>query len=243
MSRKLSDHGFGMVIVLLVTVTLMAIVFSGWYILHTGHASVKVMPTSSMPKGNKLNKSTAPTKTVDPYVGWRKYCDNIYYYCFAYPADWKISTETTPRSFGDAGQTSISSPDGTVSVEYLNYYNRPGGNATFNATVIQSIISSANQSLSVIGGFGQLSSSYYPTFAVVDSSQLTDYPLTVGVNSIFPQPLIFTDQRANGGQSTGSFVSQPIKPMETNTAAQTWLNSSSAVISSKILESFSYQVH
>lgn len=229
--QSLNSKGFGLIEVLIIVVVLVVVAGGGVLLYHKDHKTKAPVSTSA-----KTNTSSQSTKagtadktatTADPYAGWQSQCDATYHYCFKYPSDWT----------SDNG--ALLSPSKTVQVTYQNPDNRDGGRITFTPSYIQKL-SSANQDLTVVGGYYPTSGvvgNYAPLYAVVDSSILTTYPLTVGTQAQFVNNPIFTDAGVSSATS-GALTAKPAVSINTASDAQAWLNSADAKTSLQILQSF-----
>lgn len=243
MSRKVStEQGFSAVEALIVVVVIAVIGVAGWLVWQHHHQQKKAA-TSSSSTTTQTNKQSSNTQTADPYAGWKSYCDDTYHYCFKYPTDWTLTVQTTPQQQCDAGQVELSSPDSVVQLTYTNDNNHDGALASYTQAVATTALTSTNQSLSVIGGYSQLGSSYYPSYNVVDSSMLSTYPLTIGQETQIPQPPEFTDQGTGTMHCSGSFEAVPSTPLTSLSNAKTWFNTSGAQTALQIFESFRYSTN
>lgn len=231
------EQGFSAVEVLLVLVIVVLIGVAGWFVYKNYHKTTAASVTTTI-KSTPV-KPVTPTQPVNPYAGWKTYCDSVYGYCFEYPPTWQLpSGVNTATQDCDVGGTQVTSPDGTV-VEYENDNNHDGGLFPFTAYTIQPL-TLTSQKLTVIGGYSGWAG-IYPSYDLVDSSTLTQYPLTVGqTNQQFPQPIEFTDNNTGTMTCTGSFSVSPAPNLTFNSAAsaQSWLKTSDALMGQLILESF-----
>ena len=243
MTKKLGDNGFGLLGSLLMVVIIAALGAGGWLAWHAKHPTKKPSGTttsSTQKKSNNSSSGSTTTTQADPYAGWKTYCDTTYHYCFKYPSTWSFAVVTAPEQPCDAGQVEITSADGTVDLSYQNDNNHDGALPEITPTSIEAL-GSAKQSLTILGSYFSGGTNYLPSYAVVDSSLLTTYPLTVGVGAQFPEQAEFTDQGSGAMSCNGSFTATSSQPINTLAGAKTWFTTSDAQTSLQILKSFSYE--
>lgn len=237
---SLNAKGFGLVGILLVLVVLAVAGGTGAYVYHKNHKT-KTDTSSTSKTASSTHKNTPIP--VDPYAGWKQYCDTAYHYCFKYPADWTLEADAASK-VGDLGGASLLNPAKSVQVHYTNVDNRDGGRISFTPSYIQKL-SSANQDLTAVCGYAISSGEagqYPPSCNVVDSSLLTTFPQTIGQQGQFVGNPVFTD--AGTSSSTkylGQLIAEATSSVDTTAAANAWLNSSDAQTALKVLQSFDRQ--
>jgi hypothetical protein len=232
---SLNNKGFGLVGALLLVLVLAVAGGAGAYVYHKNHKAKNTTTTSSKSDtGNSSkmdgNSSTSTAKT-DPYAGWKTYTDTTYHYSFRYPAGWTVT--------GNANMHGVRllSPTQTVSISYG--IGQPQSDATLTLTPSSiTKLASANEDLTVVGGYVSANNQVSPLYQVVDSSLLSKYPLAVGKASQFPTVPSFT---VKGTSYLGLLAVAPVNSITTMAGTQTWLDSTDAKTSLMILESLSYQ--
>jgi hypothetical protein len=231
--ERFSTAGFSVIEVLLIVLVIAALGLGGWYVYHRDHKPKAAISSNSQ---GSAKKTTAPPP-ADRYAGWKSYCDTTYRYCFKYPAGWTVNEQTVPEQPCGAGQVTITSADGAVTMSYQNDDNHDGALESITPVSISTLNSAA---LTVLGSYSVGGTTYFPDYAIVDSSSLTTYPLTIGVSDQFPGPPEFTDQGTGTKSCTGSFISQPSLSLHTLSDTKAWFTTPGAQTSLSILKSFYY---
>jgi hypothetical protein len=178
-------------------------------------------------------------QTVDTYAGWKTYCDNVYHYCFKYPPEWTLGTPEVADAVCDPGGVGVSDAEGNPVVSYQNANNKDGSAPEFSTVSIDKP-TAANEDLTIVGGYFyyNYNSEYFAVYDVVDTSTLTNYPLTVGQASAFPQTPRFTDLSTGTQRCTGSLFTQSV--FSDAASAKAWFASPDAKTGLQILKSFYY---
>ena len=233
MFSKRNTKGFALIGVILVIAAVVAAGVVGGYIWHVHHKPA-ARGSDSLNKSSTQKPSTSQQSS--PYAGWGTYCDSMYKYCFKYPTDWKLTVETTPEELCAAGQITITNPTGSISMSYQNVNNHDGGVFAITPISIDKL-DVAGQELTVIGSYSDRGGSTLPSYAIVDTSWLSTYPLAVGKSSQFPEPAEFTDQTTSK-HCAGSFS---IQPTDTPADAKAWFSTADAKVSLQILKSFYHE--
>lgn len=237
---KLNTKGLGLIGVLVVIVVLVIAAGTGAYIYHQDH-KIKVATSTGSKTTSSTSKSGSGSSTAaNPYAGWKTYCDSVYGYCFKYPNDWILSTNSTPTEIGGTGQVEVANPTNTVDVSYANAFVKDSNSISLTTTYI-SKLTTANEDLTIVGGYSPavgLVGNYLSSYHVVDSSFLTSYPLTVGQTSQFPSNPAFTDQSTGVGSYQGSLTVEA--GFNTQAQAQAWFSTPDVKTSLLILESLYY---
>jgi hypothetical protein len=240
MMGKLQDNqkGFSAIEFVLIVIIITIVAFVGWFVWHSKQTADKnlTITNSATPIIKKQTKAT------NLYAGWKSYCDTIHYYCFKYPSNWQLTT----NGQSDEDQVHLISPTSTVQVTYSNELVKDSSPIPFNTASIVKL-STANQALSVVGGYNPTSGNNgvagnnIPVYEVVDNSLLSTYPLTVGQTTQFPNNASFTDQYSGQTASIGALTSMPAVTINTVSQAKSWLSSTDAQTSLLILKSIYYE--
>ena len=116
---QLNNKGFGLVGILVVIVVLAAVSGAGAYVYHKNHKTKAATATSNSTSSNTATKSTS---NVDPYAGWKTYCDSTTQSCIKHPAEW-AAVAGFPGAFENSTAT------GYVSLEAGTNKDRSQGSA------------------------------------------------------------------------------------------------------------------
>ena len=233
---KLSVKGFSLIETMLIIVVVAAIGFGGWYIWHTKTTSNNTSAQTKISTAN-TNKSTDKTIPTDPYAGWNTSCD-IYHYCFKYPKDWTQSTVVTAKQPCDAGGIGLTSPDGKVSLSYLNDNNKDSGGLVGSYTITNTyVLNIKGQSLTIVGGYATSDGNQYPSYNLIDTPSSAN-PLVVGRTADLAATI--TDQGTGSFKCIGSLNVAPTTPLNASDA-KNWFTTTNAQTSLKILKSFYYE--
>ena len=217
---KNNQYGFGAIEGLLVLVVIAIIGFTGWYVWHAKQTTDKNLTSgsSSAPVFNKVKNNT--------YAGWKTYCDSATKDCFEYPQTWKLSSE--PKIAEVVG------PSGSVSVEYSNPSSADvGGPQTFHTTSLATL-AKADSTLKIIGGYYPSNNS--PEYALIDSSLIHKYSLSVGKTT---DNVGYFGYSSNGGSASltaslygADYAPTPLSPVDS------WFSNADAKTALLILQSF-----
>jgi hypothetical protein len=216
--RNFNENGFGVVGVLLALVVLAGAVGAGVYVYHKDHKSAATTTVSTQ----GTSGTTVATTKLDPYAGWKSYCDTGSHYCFKYPANWTLSTS--------ADQATVLNASASTEVDYADPYVHDGGALDFVPVSVNNLSVTGLQA-KILGGV--YTPANEPDYGVVDASQLAAYPVTVGQPMSFPSPLHFTDMNANGSP-IAAFRARATTSMASESDAQAWFSSSDGQTSLKI---------
>jgi hypothetical protein len=221
---KHDSNGFSAVEFLLVIVVLAVIGFVGYFV------------------ANHVNKKTATLATttsktaLNPYTGWKSYCDHSTKGCFKYPSNWTLDSGNSTPTMTDL---TIVSPSNTESVEYISPYGNsettdPGSFYTASLATLP-----VTKSLTIVGGF--FTDNNTPSFAVVDTGLLTTYPLTIGQVSSFDWTDTGFNNINSGVQSYFTASDMALNSTNEPTLAKAWYSTADATTALLILKSLYYQ--
>lgn len=138
----------------------------GWSI----YAGKKAQATSQAQAVSQASAAMTPTPPkVDPYAGWKTYCDDVAKACFKYPANWSIRTMNHK---GTEGMVMILNQSGEMAGSYDE--SRPVG-GSFPLDYIASLddLSTPNANYKVVGEVYPSPKSFYPAYDVLDKSVTT----------------------------------------------------------------------
>jgi len=222
-----SEGGFGVAELLIVLVVVVVLGVAGWLVYRDGHKS------SATGTATSITTRTATKQSVNSYAGWQTYTDSVNHYSFMYPTGWTLSSSR--NVYGKM----LLSPDETVTIGYEVIQPVSVTTVTFTAVSIAKL-TSTNEDLSVVGGYSYstAASSYSPGYFLMNSSVLSDYPLTVGRPAPFPAGPTFT--LVGNANDVGYMYAAPTSNVTTLSDAQAWLNSADAKTGLLMLESTRY---
>jgi len=236
MKRIRQEQGFVRILIVLVLVALVGAI--GWAI----YSRKDMTNTTNTAGSTHTADNNSSTSLPDPYAGWKLYCDGVYRFCFKYPADWSISADTGSK-LGDTLGATVSSPEKTILLTYINQDTHDVGVLNFN-TVDIAASAAANQTFSIVGGYAASSGlvgNYSTLYELIDTATLSRYPLTKGQASQFPNNPMFTDKDTSQGTYNGSLRLRPMAAINTVAEAQAWFNASSTKTGLLILKSAYFQ--
>ena len=250
MGKLRNQAGFtgleGILIVLVVAV----IGFGGYYVWHTQKTKSSTATTSAKTITSK--QTSKPTTTpVNPYAGWLSYVSNTEKAMFKYPNTWKTSPPKISSNFPEADGVTITSPSGTITVNWLSAISGLGG-ACDNTVAPKD---GGCPSLAVISSTPVVNASGLYVIEATLTSDGNTYQPWIGLNTsdlksgqIMPYATFWGRNNASlanaGGQkqlvffnTNGIYIGGP----KLNTAdAQAWFNNGEAQQAKLILASFSY---
>jgi len=216
------QSGFGVIVIIVAIVALVILGYAG-YRIYTAQTSKPVSTTNTttnQTNGNNTNQN-ANTQAVDPYAGWKTYCDTIEKSCFKYPGNWTLNSNSV----------GVTSPTGSVVINYIG--NDQGYDAQVQFyTVSLDSLTATNTNLKVVGGFESATSNVTPYYKLVDHSQTTN--LVVGRQTSFAKKADFSFP----DHSLGSLQAFPINTNFDITQAKTWFSSDDAKTALLIEKSF-----
>jgi hypothetical protein len=243
MTHKATSEGFSLIGLVVIIAVIGIIGFGGWYVWHKNQEGKAGKTGTAQLGGKGTVGDTKPVATdkpaADPYAGWKTYCDS-YSYCFKYPTDWKLTVTYTATRPCDVGQIILASPDGSVNINYLNDNNKDGTITTLTA-ISTTAPTSANQDLTIVGGYTPYGTQYLPSYGIADATLLRTYPIVPNQSTAFPSTPEFTDQGASSHTCQGSLVSQPTQASDTSIDAEAWFTTPLAQTSLQILKTFNYK--
>ncbi len=119
------QSGFGILLVVIIILVLASLTILGYRLYGNYNKPSAISNTSSIAQTN--TQTNTQTQTIDPYAGWKTYCDDARKVCFQYPADWMIS------SYSNNGMYSaiVKSPNMNLEVDYSGYYAIDGRDTSY----------------------------------------------------------------------------------------------------------------
>lgn len=238
MHKKQSEPtaGFGIIGVALIVVAVAIIGLLAWRFYDASKSqtpSSTASHTSSSSSSTQATTQTPPPK-VDPYAGWKTYCDDVEKACFKYPSDWTVSVTNASNSYGIVS-ASLKNPALSVIGNYQNDDTRDSMLAPYYVAALEDP-STANASIKVLGGFNATTATVYPEYKVVDTSLTTG--LAAGQQASVENTARFTFKNNRAG-------SLDIKPMGANgmtqDQAKAWFTSGDAKTAELIAKSFYFE--
>jgi len=174
-------------------------------------------------------RSMTPPPKVDPYAGWKSYCDLVEKACFKYPADWTINVNA-PNQYNMIS-ASLENPAHSLVGNYMNSDTRDGFLNPYHVAVLEDLATpSAN--LKVLGGFVATTATVSPEYKVVDTKFTTG--LVAGQQATAEDTARLTYRDAHTG-------SLELRPMGANVAqdqAKAWFTTDDAKTVELIVKSF-----
>ena len=185
---KLNQKGFGAVEILLLILVIAVIGFGGYWVYSRNKTSSNNSPTTATnTTPSTTNSPTSNTKTIDPYSGWKTYCDASTGSCFRYPSDWGVLSPLDAQGIKAFGQNKA----GTISLEYAEPVK---GDASLGNFLTKSVdaLTTASSSYKVVGGY--YITGNIPGYNLVDSSLVSHLSLSAGKTSdVSNNDLYFTN--------------------------------------------------
>ncbi|PJE65363.1 hypothetical protein COU91_01980 [Candidatus Saccharibacteria bacterium CG10_big_fil_rev_8_21_14_0_10_47_8] len=225
---KKNQKGFSFVEVMLVLIFITLVGFVGWYVWHSNDKDKTDKTTSSASRPTTAKNDTA----VDPYAGWKTYCDTETNGCFKYPADWALDS-------GPSINTQVLSPEKKVKVVYSTNYDCFCGPDSFYSASVDSLVT-ANSSLKVVGGYYTKSNG--PIYYLVDSSLVKQYALAAGKTSEDVATLSVTKGSAQLSLAVYDSSVEELDSAELSAQqANNWFSSSDGTKALLIAKSFYYK--
>lgn len=220
-----NQKGFGVVEVIVIIVVLALIVVGGWYVWQAQNRPTGQQPSANTPSAT--NNNTA----VDPYEGWKLYCDEVRKACFKYPADWTLDTQDVDG----AVSVSVLNPAKTIVATYNSEDTRDGATMPYYVADIEA---TADNDYKVLGGFVAPATSaiFTPEYKVVDASFVVG--AAEGQEAMITNTARFT--RPDG--RNGSFRVYPASASEkSRDDAKTWFQSDDAKAGLLVADSFYFK--
>jgi Tfp pilus assembly protein PilV len=254
---KNNQRGFGVIEMLMLLIIIILIAAAGWLVLKNHSkttASKKVTKTLQQNITAKNPAGPGPSQ----YVGWQSFCSSYGGLCLKYPTTWKLNQASSAPGANANGQEvdTITSPSGNVTVTY-----RPSaqvsGDRRQEAIKVFGVTATDLSSLVVvklIDYVGGTSNSYavedYVTLATAAHAlNNADTPFTTGAtiaSTSEPPYHQFTNPLRPGdiGQQLLAVTVSNGDPgsnfFNSNSAAQSWLNSPEVVTAGQIIDSVTY---
>jgi hypothetical protein len=253
MIKSKNNKGFTVVEVLLVLIFVALVVLIGLYVMHNHKTSNSGKINNTVTANTtKLN---SPSKTVDPYIGWKTYTSTTEKASFKYPSTWTV-TDTAGR-FGDTSADSVDlkSPSKSITVSWASVVSGVGGACDAQAPLGSNNPNDAvpcpqfnvfsKTAISKASGLYVITSSvtdegtvYRPWMAVQDSSGILtskramDYDFYKTKKAGQDYPVLFSINGTNGA-STGTSYSS-------STQTKAFFNGAEAQQAKLILLSLTY---
>jgi len=217
--------------------------------------------TKNKKPDNKLGSAQTTQPKVDPYAGWKNYCEPLAKFCIKYPTDWKITSENDP-SFGSASiivnQAStvnlnfgdlIASATGSPTEDTSDPFSQSPVSPDISVDVTKPVsffvtsisdTSSKSSGFKVVGGYTAGAGDNIPTYFIVDDTQVTSLSLKAGQASLVQLPFSVADSHQSGNKiivGVGPISASPYSAAQ----AAAWFTNTDAKTSLQILQSFSAQ--
>jgi hypothetical protein len=222
MKKQKYQAGLGVVEVIIVLVILALIGVGGWYVWSANQKSQSLVTNSNTTAGNV---------PVDPYAGWKLYCDTTQKVCFKYPADWSME----PRNNGDIVGAIIQNPNGSIVVSYLASDTRDGSTMPYYTATLEDL-STANAAFKVVGGYTPSTGDIVPRYKVVDTK------FVIGLTAGQQTNMVNTARFTNKDGSTGHLEVYPTQTSGFDaTKAKAWFTFDDAKTAELIVKSFYLQ--
>jgi hypothetical protein len=172
---------------------------------------------------------------------WLSYCNDIYGYCFKYPAGWTVqrTSPTTINGNPTYAQATVTNPQKTLTVEYANPYIHDGAYETFYVNNISKLMDSSLSGASIVGGYYQTSVSYQPMYIITDTTDTNGIKADQWTTNWSNAPR-FTGQEATGGTGDISFTVTSNTPLLTTQSANAWFDSIDGRTALQIAQSLTY---
>jgi len=170
-------------------------------------------------------------------AGWKKFCDQFLPFCFSYPSQWTVLESPLKFPGDDREYATISSPDKTLQINYVNPLIKDGGSGSVHI-IKASHITVGDTSLSILGAIPVSSGIYGASYVVFGGDQAlslapSDKAVLLG-GSVNPR---FTVGKYDSILLTGYSTQK----MTSYAQAKAWFDSVDGKTIAKILESFSMQ--
>jgi hypothetical protein len=252
---KNDQRGFGVVETLMLLVIIVLIGAAGWLVLKNHSKTVK-SSNAQTTQSASTQSSAGPNQSQ--YAGWKSFCSSYGGLCLKYPVSWKLSQATSAPGASASGQevNTITSPSTNVTVTY-----RPSaqvsGDRRQEAIKVAGVVPTAISGLEVLKLIDYTGGSANP-YAVEDFVTLTsaahalnstDTPFTAGAtigNTSEPPYHQFTNPVRPGdiGQQLLAVTVSNGDPgsnfFNSDSDAQSWLNSPEVVTAGQIIDSVTY---
>jgi len=228
-----NEAGFSVVeiLVLLLVVVLIGVV--GSFVYNSNHNKTTASLTTT---AATKSATTAPTKTttptVDPYNGWKLYCDAATGNCFKYPSDWGDASSLDAQGV----KAFIQNKAATVNVEYSEPVDGTGGLGSYVTSSLNSL-KIANSSYKVVGGYYTVGN--IPGYNLVDTSLVEQYSLAAGKTSTISSnnDLLFT-KATNKATLTVHYNNTTGSSSISASQANDWFNSADGKTALLIAQSY-----
>lgn len=184
---------------------------------------------SDLSNSTASQKTSSATQTVDPYAGWKTYCDAVEKVCFKYPSDWSLNA----TGQANLSTVSLKNPAQTLTGTFLNNDERDGTLGAYYVAAVEDL-GTVNANYKVLGGFAAAATPSYPEYKVVDTKFTTG--LTVGQQANMETTARFTFNDAK----SGSLWIYPTVGM-TTTQAKTWFTSNDGKTAELIAKSLYFE--
>jgi hypothetical protein len=231
MIKRKNAKGFTVVEILLVLIFVALVVLTGLYVMHNHKTS------NSSKINNKVTANTtklnSPSKTMDPYTGWKTYTSATEHANFKYPSTW-TKTDTSGR-YGDPSTDAVDlkSPSGAITISWASVVSGVGGacddqvalNSNDPNTAVpcpqftvfsKTAITGASGLYVITASVTDEGTTYRPWMAVQDSSGILtskrtmDYSLYQTKNAGKDYLVLFSINGTNGTY-TGASYSNPLQ--------------------------------
>lgn len=232
--HKANQKGSTIVAIIVAILVLAGIAITGFVVYrHSHHSTTDTVTTTNKSTQAKHAASNA-SQATNLYAGWKTYCDSLYKYCFQYPNNWTLTNGANVHG------VTLVSPSQIVNVSYGVPQPQSTTTELFTPLTIEKL-TSKKEALTIIGGYTYNVSAkkYFPSYYVVDSSLLEQYPLSVGSPGQLPNVPSFTVLGTSG--YLGSFAVAPVSSTDTLAEAKAWFTARETQTSLRILESFYYE--
>ncbi len=225
---KANQRGFSVVEILVIVVVVGLLGAVGW-LVYDRQKSKTDSSTNSTNQQNQVAKEPETKKEVDPYAGWKQYCDDKAGLCFKYPANWKLQ-ESSGTYVG------IISPDAKARVNYLPNYVRDGG--IRDVTPVKLVNSSNLTGYSIAGTYSVYLDKPNVVYDIVKGTvEKNGYKIGQSTKSL-------DSPRFDYGGVTYKFFGTPVKDANSSadfaneTEAKAWFDSADGKTVLLILQSF-----
>lgn len=227
---KKSQKGFAVVEGLLILVIVGLIGFVGWYVWHNRATKTTNSPATST--SAIVEQKTTPTATkpaVDPYAGWKTYCDSTINGCFRYPADWAdIGAGTDVKALG-------TNKDETIVLEYAEPVNGNGGLGDFLTKSIDSL-TTTDTTYKVVGGYYTIGN--IPGYNLADTSLTQQLGLSVGKTTKISNNDLYFTKNSSKATLVAHYDNTSGSSSIAASVANPWFTSTDGKIALKIVQSY-----
>jgi type II secretory pathway pseudopilin PulG len=234
---KKNENGFSIVEVLLVFVVVALIGFIGWYVWQTKSNTDKNLTksnTTSTSGASQIANTPAKQEAVDPYAGWKTYCDTATSGCFRYPSDWNDVSALDAQRIKASGQNKA----GTVNLEYSEPVQGQDGIGSFSTKSLAVITN--NTALKVVGGYYTVGNN--PGYNIADTSLVQQLGLAEGkVSTINSDSGLYFTKSSNKAELSVNLNNTTGSTSISASQANDWFSSADGKLALQIVQSFYFK--